>query len=113
MHEFSIVQALMQQVEAQAAARRATRVTRIEVRIGEQSGVDPHLLDRAYGVYRRGTIAERAPLAMTVVPVRWDCPRCGAAIPAGTRLTCRSCGAPARLIEGDELLLDRIEMEVA
>jgi hypothetical protein len=27
-------------------------------------------------------------------------------------LRCRDCGVPARLIGGDEILLDRIEMEV-
>ena len=28
-------------------------------------------------------------------------------------LTCPKCGSPARLLEGDEIVLDRIEMEVA
>jgi hypothetical protein len=33
-------------------------------------------------------------------------------IPAGGPLRCRRCGVPARLAEGDEIMLDRIEMEV-
>jgi Zn finger protein HypA/HybF involved in hydrogenase expression len=31
----------------------------------------------------------------------------------GDVLTCPDCGSPARLEEGDEIVLDRIEMEVA
>jgi hydrogenase nickel incorporation protein HypA/HybF len=112
VHEFSIVQALMERVEAEAAARSALSVTAIHVRLGAQSGVDPDLLRRAYGAYRIGTISAQAPLDVTVVPVEWRCSRCEAIIPAGRPLACAACGARARLAQGDEILLDRVELEV-
>ena len=42
----------------------------------------------------------------------WACPRCQVPIERGAPLRCTGCAVPARLIEGDELVLERIEMEV-
>jgi hydrogenase nickel incorporation protein HypA/HybF len=111
MHEYSIIQSLVDSVEA-AAARRGP-VHRIEVRIGELSGVDCELLATAYDVFRAGTICETATMAIERVPAVWACPKCKAAIERGTMLRCRDCNEPARLVTGDEIVLQRIELEVA
>ncbi|HSC27765.1 MAG TPA: hydrogenase maturation nickel metallochaperone HypA [Vicinamibacterales bacterium] len=113
MHEYSIVQALMERVEAEAAARNATAVERVVVRIGELSGVEPELLHTAYLTFRERTICARAPLDISAVPAVWDCRDCGRTVERGGALRCQSCGGAARLREGDEILLERIEMEVA
>ena len=112
MHEYSIVQALVERVDAEARGRRATAVHRLAVRIGELSGVDVDLLTTAYATFRERTICERAELDLQLVPARWECPDCGGAIGRGDLLTCPSCAVPARLVQGDEIVLDRIEMEV-
>jgi hydrogenase nickel insertion protein HypA len=112
MHEYSIVQALVDRVDAEARARKATAVHRLSVRIGELSGVDVDLLTTAYETFRERTICERAELDLQFVPARWECPNCGDLIRRGEVLTCPSCAVPARLVQGDEILLDRIEMEV-
>lgn len=112
MHEYSIVQALFERVAAEAAARRATSVHRLTIRIGELSGVEPELLATAYATFRERTICESAELDLQTVPARWECPDCGRAIGRGERLTCAVCARPARLAAGDEIMLDRIEMEV-
>ena len=112
MHEYSIVQALLERVDAEARARGATAVHRLSVRIGELSGVEGELLATAYDTFRQRTICEGAALDLRIVPARWACPECGDAIARGAVLTCPSCAMPARLVQGDEILLDRIEMEV-
>ena len=112
MHEYSIVQALYDSVIAQAAARGAVAVHGLHVRIGELSGVDAGLLDTAWRTFRVHTICEEAAMEIDVVPARWACPGCGAGVARGGLLRCPSCGAAARLAEGDEILLDRIVMEV-
>ena len=38
---------------------------------------------------------------------------CGTAIAPGFPLSCPDCALPARLRQGDEIVLERIEMEVA
>jgi hydrogenase nickel incorporation protein HypA/HybF len=112
MHEYSIVQALMERVEAEARARGAESVHRLSVRIGDQSGVDVELLTTAYETFRARTICESADLIVERVPVRWECGGCGATIAPGRPLRCERCGQPARLAAGDEIVLDRIELEV-
>ena len=89
------------------------RIHRIHVSIGELSGVDPELLLLAYQTFREGTLCEAADLDIRQVPARWTCPGCGRAIGAGQVLRCPDCARPARLVEGDEIMLMRIEMEVA
>lgn len=113
MHEYSIVQALMERIDEQARAHGAVAVSRVTVRIGELSGVEPDLLRTAFDLVRERTICDRAALQIARVPARWACRRCAAAIAAGGPLACGACGAPARLVEGDEILLAQLELEVA
>jgi hydrogenase nickel incorporation protein HypA/HybF len=113
MHEYSIVQALLDRVEREARTHNATAVHRLSVRIGALAGVQADLLASAYEICRTGTLCDGAELAIDLVPVRWACPECGREVPEGEVLRCSACGSPARLASGDEIMLDRIEMEVA
>jgi len=113
MHEFSLVQALIERVEAEAAARHATAVHRLSVRIGELSAVEPELLSTAFEAYREGTVCRQAGLHVERVPARWVCRSCGRALEKGGVLRCAECGGPGRLAAGDEIVLASIEMEVA
>ena len=112
MHEYSIVQALVERVEREARACGAAAVHRLSIRIGELSGVDVGLLTTAFATFRDRTICEGAELAVESVPARWECPRCQRDVGAGSLLRCGRCDVPARLASGDEIVLDRIEMEV-
>jgi hydrogenase nickel incorporation protein HypA/HybF len=112
MHEYSIVQALLARVDAEARARGATAVHRLTVRIGELSGIEIDLLNAAYSTFRDRTICARAELDVMPVAAVWTCPTSGGQIERGAMLRCARCGVPARLAQGDEILLDRIEMEV-
>ena len=112
MHEYSIVQALMERVEAEARAHRATAVHCLHIRIGELSGVETELLSTAWEVLRDRTICREAPLRIQTVPARWICSGCAGPIKQGEILRCPTCGRPARLEAGNEIILERIEMEV-
>ena len=46
------------------------------------------------------------------VPALWRCPGCGEGLARGARLHCPTCDRPARLAAGDEIVLERIELEV-
>jgi len=113
MHEYSIVQALLERVESEAALRGARSVARLTVSIGELSGVEADLLAKAYETFRERTICERAELEIRPVGARWECPSCRTPFERGALLRCATCDSPARLAAGDEIVLDRIEMEVA
>ena len=105
MHEYSIVQSLVESVAA-AVGNREASVRRVDVAIGELAGVDCGLLATAFEVFRDGTLCEHATLSIDRVPARWECPRCG----GEGRLRC--CDTAARLAAGDEIVLQRIELEV-
>ena len=113
MHEYSIVAALVERVEAEAESRGATAVHHIRVRIGELSGVESDRLASAYELFRERTVCAAADLEIVSVPARWACPKCGGEIESGQILQCPACSMPARLQDGGEILLERIEMEVA
>jgi hydrogenase nickel incorporation protein HypA/HybF len=112
MHEYSIVSALLARVEAEARAHNALRVHRIRVQIGELSGVEKDLLESAYELARERTLCEEAELEIVAVEARWACRSCECKVPKGAVLRCPICDRPATLAEGDEILLERVEMEV-
>jgi hydrogenase nickel incorporation protein HypA/HybF len=118
VHEYSIVRALISRVEAEARSHGArshgaVSVQRLQLRIGELAGVEPTLLASAYAQFREQTICRNAALEIEAVPARWRCPRCDGPIELGAVLRCQACDVPARLASGDEILLERIEMEVS
>lgn len=113
MHEYSIVSALMDRIEQEAQGRGATRVRAVKVRIGAMSGVEVDLFRTAYTLVADTTMCAGSSLDVEVVPVRWACPRCEAPPDAGARLICPSCGGAVRLVSGDEIMLEQLELEVA
>lgn len=111
MHEYSLVSAMVDRVEREARARSAVAVHRLGVRIGALSGVEPELFASAFTLVRQGMLAD-ATLDIRRQEAAWACPRCGQAIDGGGELRCAACDAPAKLVSGDEILLEQIEMEV-
>jgi hydrogenase nickel incorporation protein HypA/HybF len=113
MHEYSIIRALLDRVEDEVNSHRATAVHHIWLRIGSCSGVEIELLEAAFEMVKERTVCAQAELEIVPVAARWGCPACDTEIEAGEVLQCPGCGRPARLIEGDEILLERLELEVS
>ncbi len=112
MHELSVCQALVRQVEDIAREHEASGVTIIRLRIGPLSGVEPQLLEQAYPVACAGTVAEHAALVIESLPITVRCRQCGAETPAQpNRLLCGACGGwRTQLVSGDELVLASVEL---
>jgi len=111
VNEYAIAQAMIEQAEAEARAHDAAAVRRLSMWIGKLSGVEPRVLTAAYDTFRDSTMCEHAALDVQLIPARWLCPACGAPVRRGDLLNCPKCEIPARLTEGDEIQLDRIELE--
>jgi len=112
MHELSVCQALISQVEALARERSAQRVALIRLGIGPLSGVEPQLLVQAYPIASAGTLADGAELVIENLPLRVSCDACGQTTDAlPNRLLCAACGDwHTRLVSGDELQLNSVEL---
>lgn len=113
MHELSICQALMTQVETVALENQASKVTRITLGLGPLSGVEESLLRHAYPVASAGTLAEDAELLIRPMAIRVKCSNCGKESDATpNRLLCGHCKDwQTKLVSGDELLLMQLELE--
>ena len=112
MHEMSICQGLIRQVEGFARENRAKRVDLIVLSIGPLAGVEPELLQRAFTVARMESVAEEAELVIETGPVMVECRGCGSSGEAQVNsLLCPSCGDwKVNLVQGDEMLLMRLEV---
>jgi hydrogenase nickel incorporation protein HypA/HybF len=115
MHELSVCQAMMTQVEEIAAREGASSVATIVIRIGPLSGVVPELLQQAFTIARAGTLAADAELITERQPIRIRCLACDAESDAEpNRLLCGACGSyRTQVISGDELLLASVELDLA
>ncbi len=103
----------MRQVERIAAENEARAVSRIALKVGLLSGVEPDLLRHAFTIAREGTVAQAARLDVEEGPVRVSCRRCGGSGEAAVnRLLCPDCnGWQVDVIEGEELLLLSLDLE--
>jgi hydrogenase nickel incorporation protein HypA/HybF len=113
MHELSIAQSILEAVRAEAAKHAVARVSRVGVRIGALSGVDPDSLSFCFEVLVKGS--EMEPLALDI---EWrkrvqQCPRCGTTFEVSAyELQCPSCGQfQTDCVGGDELELAYLELE--
>ncbi len=115
MHELSVCLALLNQVEEIAGEHAGASVSRIVIRLGPLSGVDPQLLRHAYPLAAAGTVAEHAELTIDPADIVVRCSQCGAeSAAAANRLLCAACGDfRTRVISGDELILQSVELSAA
>ena len=113
MHELSVAQALVEQVEALIASNQAHRATRIVLQIGPLAGVVPELLATAIPMAAAGSRMEGAQVAFHDAPVRVRCLTCHAESTAAiNKLLCAACGDwHTQVVSGDELLLESVELE--
>jgi hydrogenase nickel incorporation protein HypA/HybF len=112
VHELSVCQALIGQVEGIAREHSATGVALIRLQIGPLAGVEPQLLEQAYPLASTGTIAADAQLVIERLPIKVRCRQCGAETSAEpNRLLCGTCGDwHTTVISGDELILASVEL---
>ncbi len=114
MHELSVCQSMLAQVDAIAMQHQASRVTGITLQIGPLSGIEPGLLQQAFTLARAGGVADEATLLIESLPIRVKCQRCNQESEATpNRLVCGHCGDyHTHLISGDEMLLASVELDV-
>ena len=112
MHEVAIATALIDLVREEAAAARASRVTRLVVEIGALSHVDVHALRFAVDVAARGGLAEGATLEILEPEGSAYCLDCETSVPIAARgMPCPRCGGVKLLVQGgDEMRLKEMEV---
>jgi hydrogenase nickel incorporation protein HypA/HybF len=113
VHELSLVASVFDILEEKAREQGASRVTAVVLRVGRMSGVVPELLESAFDIYKKGTLAEGGRLEIVIVPVKLLCPDCGgASVREDTDFSCAACGSRrVEIVEGREIFVEKIELE--
>jgi len=113
MHEYSVVQALLEQVEKLAAENDAEKVTKIIVKIGAMSGIEPHLLEIAFNTFKERTVCDGADFIMNVQPLTVSCRQCGTRSELEKiHYRCPQCESlEVDVVDGEEMYLMTLEME--
>ena len=113
MHELSVCQSLLEEVKRVARENGAGSVTRIVLKLGPLSGVEPDLLRNAYPLAAAGTVAENAELEIEIAGIIVSCSQCGGESPAvANKLLCAHCGDyRTKLVSGDEMVLQSLELD--
>lgn len=114
MHELSIAQALIEQVEREVGRTgQSGRVLRLELAVGRLSGVHCESLRFGFGLISRGTIADGAELVIHEPRAVCLCRTCGGREEINDLVCeCPKCQSPEISIEeGRELLLQSIEID--
>nr|VFK61448.1 MAG: hydrogenase nickel incorporation protein HypA/HybF [Candidatus Kentron sp. TUN]VFK61844.1 MAG: hydrogenase nickel incorporation protein HypA/HybF [Candidatus Kentron sp. TUN]VFK70372.1 MAG: hydrogenase nickel incorporation protein HypA/HybF [Candidatus Kentron sp. TUN] len=114
MHEFSLCQALVRQIESIAKDHNTQAVRRIVLQIGPLSGAEIPLIEQAFPLVAAGTLAQDALLTIESAPVIVRCRMCGFTNETQpNQLSCAACGdLGTELISGDRMTLMQLEMEI-
>ncbi|HHH19778.1 MAG TPA: hydrogenase maturation nickel metallochaperone HypA [Campylobacterales bacterium] len=112
MHEYSIVQSLINSCEEHAQAHDARQVTKVVVKIGVMSGVEPDLLQTAFDTFKEQTICDGAEFVMNIQPIVIKCISCQQESTLQKHaFCCPHCqGVAVEVLDGEEMYLMQLEM---
>jgi hydrogenase nickel incorporation protein HypA/HybF len=112
MHEFSIVQRIVEIALEAAAKNQAENVICVEVEVGQASGTVPEAMEFAWESARKDTLLEQASLVIRLIPLVIRCRSCGLQhTPENIYESCPHCGAISpEIISGKELRVTSIQI---
>ena len=113
MHEYSIVQSLLDLCEENARANSASKVTRVVVKIGVMSGVEAELLKTAFDTFKEKTICEESEFIINMQSVVVKCLDClSESTLSKLEYSCPNCKSiNLDIIDGEEMYLMQLELE--
>ncbi|MFK5880773.1 MAG: hydrogenase maturation nickel metallochaperone HypA [Sulfurospirillum sp.] len=113
MHEYSIVTSLLDLCEENAKKEGSKKITKVEVKIGILSGVEPDLLQTAFDTFKEKTICDGAKFIMHIQDVVIHCNECNKEFTLKkNEFSCPECKSyNIETIDGEGMYLMRLEME--
>jgi len=112
MHELAITQSVLNISLEQAKTVKATRISQINLVIGEMSSIVGDCVQFYFDFFSKDTIAEGAVLSFQRVPTRMRCRNCDTVFQLSeSGWTCPHCNQwVAEILSGQELYVDSIEV---
>ena len=110
MHELGMVTGAVESVRQAAEANHADKVLKVSLSVGEMTEAIEDALTFAYEAITDGDpLFSGSKLDITMVPPK---SRCGECAHDRFHVMCPECGGFADLIEGKELRIDSIEVDI-
>ena len=113
MHELSVTQSILSIVLEQAKAAKANRIAKINLTIGELSGIVDECVQFYFEIISKDTIAAEASLSFDRPPTKLRCRNCFATFsPDNLNWACPNCREQnIEIISGRECYVESIEVE--
>jgi len=113
MHEMAIAEGILDIVLDYAARNQATKVTKIQLLLGEMSGVETDALQFCFEALSKKTMAEGTNLTLHRVPLMGHCKDCDATTQIERyRFLCPHCdSANLEIVSGRELQVEFLEVD--
>ncbi|MGI0406916.1 hydrogenase maturation nickel metallochaperone HypA [Helicobacter himalayensis] len=112
MHELAIIQDLLLVCEKNAQENNATKILKIELKVGRLSGVEAHYLQRAFEGFKSEALFSQAELIIEIEDVQIRCNQCGfEGVLLQNHFLCPQCHSQnLHTTAGEELYLMLLEM---
>ena len=113
VHELSVTQQILNIALEKAKAAGGTRITRINLVIGDMSSIIDDCVQFYFDFLSQDSIARGATLCFDRIPMQVRCRHCGISFtPDGASWSCPQCHQwDVEIVAGKEFYLDSIEVE--
>ncbi len=113
MHELSIIQSILSIVLEKAEGAQASKITKINLTIGELSGIVDDCVQFYFDILSKDTIAAEASLSFHRPPTKLHCRNCGTTFsPDDLNWACPNCREQKiEIVSGRECYVESIEVE--
>ena len=113
MHEYSVVQSLLESCEEHARKNDAKKVIKVVIKIGVLSGVEPDLLQTAFDTFKEKTVCHDALFIINVQKIVIECLDCNTTSTLEKHeFSCPKCqSVNIKVTDGEEMYLMSLELE--
>ena len=113
MHEYSIVQSIIDSCDKHAKENKANKVTKVMVKIGVLSGVEPYLLAEAFDMFKLDTVCHSAEFLMNIQKIKVHCKTCeNEQELEENEFICPKCASyELYVLDGEDMYLMSLELE--
>jgi hydrogenase nickel incorporation protein HypA/HybF len=113
MHEYSITESMLSLALEKANEAKAAKITRINLVVGELSGVVGDCVQFYFDAISKNTIADGAVLSFETKPISLHCRQCDKVFSPGDHdWSCPECHeAGVEIVSGRECYMESIEVE--
>ncbi len=113
MHEYTIVQSLIESCEEHVSENNAKKVTQVILKIGVLSGIEIDQLQIAFDTFKSNTVCDEAQLVINIQKIKILCKNCNNEQELETNeFHCPKCKSfELKVLDGEEMFLMSLELE--